>query len=62
MYNESMSGASTKSKPSISKIDEQELSRLQRQDYWLQVTRAKLVMDLIFVCKFIRCLFEGFMD
>lgn len=49
MYNESMSGASTKSKPSISKIDEQELSRLQRQDYWLQVTRAKLVMDLIFV-------------
>ncbi|EAU84269.2 hypothetical protein CC1G_01265 [Coprinopsis cinerea okayama7 len=50
MYNESMAnGASAKSKPKVSKIDEKELSRLQRQDYWLQVTRAKLAMDLIFV-------------
>ncbi|KAF5333085.1 hypothetical protein D9611_002316 [Ephemerocybe angulata] len=49
MYNESMSGASAKSKPKISKVDEKELSRLRKQDYWLQVTRAKLVMDLIFV-------------
>lgn len=49
MYNESMSGATSKSKPKISKYDEKELSRLRKQDYWLQVTRAKLVMDLIFV-------------
>ncbi|TEB35516.1 hypothetical protein FA13DRAFT_1684101 [Coprinellus micaceus] len=49
MYNESMSGATAKSKPKISKVDEKELSRLRKQDYWLQVTRAKLVMDLIFV-------------
>ncbi|KAJ2916520.1 hypothetical protein MD484_g3930, partial [Candolleomyces efflorescens] len=49
MYNESMSGASAKSKPKASKLDEKELSRLQKQDYWLQVTRAKLAMDLIFV-------------
>ncbi|TFK29291.1 hypothetical protein FA15DRAFT_684789 [Coprinopsis marcescibilis] len=50
MYNESMAnGASAKSKPKVSKFDEKELSRLQRQDYWLQVTRAKLAMDLIFV-------------
>ena len=52
MYNESMSGATAKSKPKISKVDEKELSRLRKQDYWLQVTRAKLVMDLIFVCEF----------
>ncbi|KAF8897369.1 hypothetical protein BD779DRAFT_1667359 [Infundibulicybe gibba] len=49
LYSESMTGATAKSKPKISKIDEKELSRLQKQDYWLQVTRAKLVMDLIFV-------------
>lgn len=50
MFNESMAnGASAKSKPKVSKFDEKELSRLQRQDYWLQVTRAKLAMDLIFV-------------
>lgn len=33
------------------KIDETELQRLQAKDRWLQITRAKLVMDLIFVCK-----------
>jgi len=50
MFNESMAnGASAKSKPAVSKLDERELSRLSRQDYWLQVTRAKLLMDLIFV-------------
>jgi len=44
-----MTGATAKSKPKSSKIDEKELSRLRKQDYWLQITRAKLVMDLIFV-------------
>jgi hypothetical protein len=48
-----MTGATAKSKPTSSKIDEKEHSRLQRRDYWLQVTRAKLVMDLIFVCMLI---------
>jgi hypothetical protein len=51
LYNESMTGATAKSKPKSTKIDEKELARLQRQDYWLQVSRAKLVMDLIFVCE-----------
>lgn len=51
LYTESMSGATAKSKPKSSKIDEKELSRLRNQDYWLQVTRVKLLMDLIFVCK-----------
>ncbi|KAJ7937209.1 hypothetical protein B0H13DRAFT_2424866 [Mycena leptocephala] len=49
LYSESMAAATAKSKPASSKLDEKELSRLQKQDYWLQVTRAKLVMDLIFV-------------
>ncbi|KXN86357.1 hypothetical protein AN958_10219 [Leucoagaricus sp. SymC.cos] len=49
LYNESMTGATAKSKPKSTKIDEKELARLQKQDYWLQVTRAKLAMDLIFV-------------
>jgi hypothetical protein len=49
LYTESMSGATAKSKPTTSKIDEKEMTRLRRQDYWLQVTRAKLAMDLIFV-------------
>ncbi|KAJ7283831.1 hypothetical protein C8J57DRAFT_1293725 [Mycena rebaudengoi] len=49
LYSESMNAATTKSKPASSKVDEKELSRLQKQDYWLQVTRAKLAMDLIFV-------------
>jgi len=33
-------------------VDEKELARLQKQDYWLQITRAKLLMDLIFVCEY----------
>jgi hypothetical protein len=54
MFNETMAnGASAKSKPRVSKLDEKELSRLQRQDYWLQMTRAKLAMDLIFVCMYL---------
>lgn len=31
------------------KLDEKEVKRLNRKDYWLQVTRAKLICDLIFV-------------
>lgn len=46
-----MTGATAKSKPKSTKIDEKELGRLQKQDYWLQVSRAKLIMDLIFVCE-----------
>ncbi|KAJ6509972.1 hypothetical protein C8R47DRAFT_964396 [Mycena vitilis] len=49
LYSESMTAATSKSKPASSKQDDKELSRLQKQDYWLQVTRAKLAMDLIFV-------------
>ncbi|KAF8165164.1 hypothetical protein B0H34DRAFT_649724 [Crassisporium funariophilum] len=49
LYTESMTGATAKSKPKTSKLDAKELSRLRKQDYWLQVTRAKLLMDLIFV-------------
>ncbi|KAH7887928.1 hypothetical protein F5I97DRAFT_1804529 [Phlebopus sp. FC_14] len=48
-YKESLAGATSKSQPRIAKLDERELGRLQRKSYWLQVTRAKLVMDLIFV-------------
>jgi hypothetical protein len=51
LYSESMTGATAKSKPRTSKLDDKELSRLKKQDYWSQVTRAKLLMDLIFVCK-----------
>jgi len=49
LYTESMTGATAKSKPTTSKIDDTELMRLRRQDHWLQVTRIKLVMDLVFV-------------
>ncbi|KIM91036.1 hypothetical protein PILCRDRAFT_161426 [Piloderma croceum F 1598] len=49
LYTESMSGATAKSKPTASKIDDEELSRLRTKDYWLRISRAKLVMDLIFV-------------
>ena len=28
-----------------------ELDKLQKQDFWLKVQRAKLIMDLIFVCQ-----------
>lgn len=52
LYTESMtSGATTKSNPSANKIDETELERLRKDDYWLVVTRNKLLLDLIFVCK-----------
>ncbi|RDB22643.1 hypothetical protein Hypma_010377 [Hypsizygus marmoreus] len=49
LYSESMTGATAKSKPKYSKIDERELARLQKQDFWLQLSRVKLVMDLTFV-------------
>ena len=52
MYKESMNGATAKSTPSASKIDEKEMRRLHKQDYWLLITRTKLMMDLIFVCKY----------
>ena len=58
LYTESMSGATAKSKPTASRIDERELSRLRTKDYWLRISRAKLVMDLIFVCTW--PLFDGF--
>lgn len=48
-YQESMSGATSKSQPKASKVDEKELARLQRKTYWLRMSRTKLVMDLIFV-------------
>lgn len=48
-YQESMSGATSKSQPKASKVDEKELTRLQRKTHWLRLTRVKLVMDLIFV-------------
>ncbi|KAI6003828.1 hypothetical protein EDD15DRAFT_1241809 [Pisolithus albus] len=53
-YQESMSGATSKSQPKASKVDEKELTRLQRKTHWLRLTRVKLVMDLIFVCAFCR--------
>ncbi|KAG1892642.1 hypothetical protein F4604DRAFT_1875947 [Suillus subluteus] len=52
-YKESLSGATSKSQPKASKIDERELTRLQKRSYWLQASRAKLAMDLIFVCNVI---------
>jgi len=49
LYSESMAGTTEKSKSRSSKFDEKELVKLQKKDYWLQVTRLKLIMDLIFV-------------
>jgi len=50
LYTESMTlGATTKSNPSANRIDETELERLRKQDYWLVVTRNKLLLDLVFV-------------
>ncbi|KAJ7068117.1 hypothetical protein C8F01DRAFT_1116920 [Mycena amicta] len=49
LYADSMTSASAKSTSNASKYDEKELGRLQKQDYWLQITRAKLLMDLVFV-------------
>lgn len=51
-YDESMTGATAKSNPTNDKLDRKELTRLQRQDYWIQVSRWKLIMDLIFVCEY----------
>ena len=51
LYTESMAGTTAKSNPAANKLDEKELARLQRQDYWIQVSRLKLVMDLVFVCE-----------
>ncbi|KAF5369882.1 hypothetical protein D9758_001212 [Tetrapyrgos nigripes] len=48
LYNESMTGATSKSKGKSAKLDEKELARLQRRNYWLQISRTKLLMDLIF--------------
>ena len=47
-----MLGATAKSNPTASKLDEKELARLQRQDHWIVLSRWKLLMDLVFVCKF----------
>lgn len=55
LYTEANAGQTAKSNPKNSKIDETELSRLRTKDHWLQVSRAKLTMDLIFVCKFCEC-------
>jgi len=49
LYTESMSGVTAKSAPRNTKIDDRELKLLQKQAYWLQVQRTKLIMDLIFV-------------
>jgi len=46
VYRESVSGAGTRRKE-----DEKELEQLEEDGYWLGMTRAKLVMDLIFVCE-----------
>ncbi|KAI0285026.1 hypothetical protein BGY98DRAFT_910241 [Russula aff. rugulosa BPL654] len=49
LYKESMTGATAKSTPRRTKVDDRELKLLQKQAYWLQVQRTKLIMDLIFV-------------
>lgn len=54
LYTESMTGQTAKSNPKANKIDEKELGRLQRQDFWIQMTRLKLLMDLVFVCAYFR--------
>ena len=51
LYAESMAGATAKSTPRRTKVDDREMKLLQKQVYWLQVQRAKLLMDLIFVCE-----------
>lgn len=52
LYNESMTGVTAKSKGKSTEKDEKELARLQNKDLWLQISRAKLMMDLIFVCEY----------
>lgn len=46
-----MTGVTAKSKGKSTEDDEKELARLQNKDFWLQISRAKLMMDLIFVCE-----------
>jgi hypothetical protein len=46
-----MAGQTAKSQPRNNQIDETEIGKLETQDYWLRVHRAKLLMDLIFVCQ-----------
>ncbi|KAG7097139.1 hypothetical protein E1B28_004517 [Marasmius oreades] len=48
LYKDSMSGVTEKSKSTASRLEEKELTRLQIRDYWLQISRAKLIMDLVF--------------
>jgi len=48
LYSESMAGPGKKSDGA--KQDESEIEKLRRQDYWIQISRAKLLMDLVFVC------------
>ena len=50
MYAEGMSGATAKSAPRNAAVDEGELGKLDRQEYWLRVAQAKLLLDLVFVC------------
>ncbi|KAL5508352.1 hypothetical protein ACEPAH_5971 [Sanghuangporus vaninii] len=49
LYNDSMTGATEKSKSTASKADEKELEKLRRQDFWLRIQRTKLLLDLLFV-------------
>ncbi|KAL5488151.1 hypothetical protein ACEPAI_6259 [Sanghuangporus weigelae] len=49
LYNDSMTGATEKSKSTASKADEKELEKLRRQDFWLLIQRTKLLLDLLFV-------------
>ncbi|GJE84634.1 peroxisomal biogenesis factor 11 family protein [Phanerochaete sordida] len=48
-YTESLGGSTAKSNPTATKLDQKELGRLQRKDYWILMSRWKLLMDLIFV-------------
>jgi hypothetical protein len=49
LYNESMATPSAGTTTGQA-TDEVELTKLRRQQYWSQVQRTKLLMDLIFVC------------
>ena len=49
LYGENMAGPGAVS-VSGQATDEQELVKLRNQRYWLRISRAKLLMDLIFVC------------
>jgi len=46
LYRDSVSRAGTRTKE-----DEKELEQLEEDGYWLGMTQAKLMMDLIFVCE-----------